>query len=148
MRFGRDILRGMRFDHVGILVADLDAACAFARDVLGLGEPTEIRNDEYGLSAAFFSLGTGRIELLRFDEPGERLPAGQTVRIDHVAVEVDDLDAESERLGAHGVRFTGPLSPEEVEAPVEMRGRRHLWTNPETSGGWRLQLTQTPNGGG
>jgi catechol 2,3-dioxygenase-like lactoylglutathione lyase family enzyme len=132
----------MRLDHVGILVDDLEAACAFAREVLQLGEPTEVRVDEYGLSAAFFPLGAGRLELLRFDDPGERLPAGERVRLDHVAVEVDDLEAEAGRLGGHGVRFQGPLRPDEVSAPVEMRGRRHLWTKPETAGGFMLQLTE------
>ena len=132
----------MRLEHVGVLVEDLEAAVAFARDVLALGEPTEIRIDEHGLSAAFFPLGAGRLELLRFDEPGDRLPPGEQVRLDHVAVEVDDLDAEAERLRGHGVRFRGPLSPEEVQAPVEMRGRRHLWTVPETAGGFLLQLTE------
>jgi len=86
------MLTPMRFDHVGILVNDLEAACAFARDVLQLGEPQEVRVDEHGMSAAFFPLGAGRLELFRFDDPGDRLPPGENVRIDHVAVEVDDLD--------------------------------------------------------
>lgn len=124
----------MRLDHVGILVDDLDRASAFATEVLGLGEPAAVRVEEFGLSAAFFPLGAGRLELLRFDEPGDRLPPGEQVRL--------DLDAEAERLRGHGVRFRGPLSPEEVQAPVEMRGRRHLWTVPETAGGFLLQLTE------
>ena len=132
----------MRFDHVGILVDDLEAAVAFARDVLQLGEPDEIRADEHGLTAAFFPLGAGRLELLRFEEPGDRLPEGVHVSLDHVAVEVDDLGAEAERLAGHGVRFQGPRLPDEVQAPLEMRGRRHLWTKPETAGGWMLQLTE------
>jgi catechol 2,3-dioxygenase-like lactoylglutathione lyase family enzyme len=132
----------MRFDHVGILVNDLEAACAFARDVLQLGEPQEVRVDEHGMSAAFFPLGAGRLELLRFDDPGDRLPPGQDVRIDHVAVEVDDLEGEAERLRSNGVRFQGPRTPEEVQEPVELRGRRHLWTVPESSGGFMLQLTE------
>jgi catechol 2,3-dioxygenase-like lactoylglutathione lyase family enzyme len=132
----------MRFNHVGILVDDLEAACRFARDVLELGEPEEVRVDELGMSAAFFSIGTGRLEFLRFDEPGDRLPAGERVRIDHVAVEVDDLEADAERLSANGVRFQGPVGGEEVQAPVEMRGRRHLWTVPETAGGFMLQLIE------
>ena len=132
----------MRFDHVGILVDDLEAAVAFARDVLQLGEPDEIRADEHCLTAAFFPLGTGRLELLRFEEPGDRLPKGVHVSLDHVAVEVDDLDAEAERLSGHGVRFQGPRLPDEVGSPLEMRGRRHLWTKPETAGGWMLQLTE------
>src|SRR3954464_10952456 len=133
----------MRIDHVGVLVADLDAARAFASDVLGLGEPvSEFRADEYGLSGVFFGLGAGRLEMLRFDEPGDRLPAGQTTRIDHIAVEVDDLDAEVRRLSGNGVPFQGPLDPTPVEVPVELRGRRHLWTRPETSGGFMIQLIE------
>ena len=133
----------MRIDHVGVLVADLDAARTFARDVLGLGDPvSEFRADEYGLSGEFFGLGDARLEMLRFDEPGDRLPDGQTVRIDHIAVVVDDLDAEMERLAAHGVEFLGPLDPTPIDVPVELRGRRHVWTRPETSGGFMLQITQ------
>src|SRR5688500_1385099 len=99
----------MRFNHIGVLVADLDAAQAFARDVLGLGEPsTEFRNDDFGLTGSFYGLETGQLELFKSDEPGDRLPAGETTRIDHIAVEVDDLDAEVERLSAHGVEFQGP----------------------------------------
>jgi hypothetical protein len=40
------------------------------------------------------------------------------------------------------VRFQGPLWPDEVDEPLEMRERRHLWTKPETAGGWMLQLTE------
>jgi hypothetical protein len=36
------------------------------------------------------------------------------------------------------------MLPDEVDAPVELRGARHLWTAPETSGGYRLQLIQKP----
>lgn len=133
----------MRFDHVGVVVDDLQAACAFARDVLELGEPaTEVRVDDFGLTAAFFAMGAGGLELVRFDEPGDRLPAGQPARLDHVAVEVDDLDATAERLRARGVRFQGPVKPDEVAEAVDMRERRHLWTVPETSGGFMLQLTE------
>jgi catechol 2,3-dioxygenase-like lactoylglutathione lyase family enzyme len=133
----------MRFDHIGVIVGDLDAARTFARDVLGLGEPVgEFRADEFGLSGEFFDLETGRLEMFRFDEPGERLPPDGTPRIDHIAVEVDDLDAEVERLSAHGVEFTGPLDPAPVDSPVELRGKRHLWTRPETSGGVMFQLIE------
>jgi catechol 2,3-dioxygenase-like lactoylglutathione lyase family enzyme len=132
----------MRLDHVGILVDDLEGACAFASAVLGLGEPTRVRDDELGLSAAFFQLERGRLEFLRFDEPGDRLAAGERVRLDHVAVEVADHDAEAARLRGHGGRFQGPVRPDEVPAPVEVNGRRHLWTIPSTAGGFRLQLSE------
>jgi lactoylglutathione lyase len=133
----------MRFDHVGVLVEDLETAKAFARDVLGLGDPAaEFQAPEHGLAGAFFSLGEGRLELFTLEEPGNRLPAGTPARVDHVAVTVDDLDAEQERLGAGGVRFTGPAKPDAIDAPIEMRGSRHLWTDPSTSGGFMLQLIE------
>ncbi len=43
-----------------------------------------------------------------------------------------------------GVRFTRPTTAEAVESPIELRGARHLWTDPATSGGYRLQLVQPP----
>jgi catechol 2,3-dioxygenase-like lactoylglutathione lyase family enzyme len=133
----------MRFDHVGVLVSDLEAASAFARDVLGLGEPVAaFEAPEHGLAGAFFGLGEGKLELFTLADPGPRLPAGTPAAIDHVAVTVDDLDAEAERLGAQGVIFTGPSSPDQVEEPLSMRGSRHLWTSPGTSGGYRLQLIE------
>ena len=133
----------MRFDHVGVIVGDLEGARAFARDVLGLGDPVaEFRADEFGLSGEFFDLQSGRLEMFRFDEPGDRLPADGKPRIDHIAVEVDDLDAEVERLSAQGVEFSGPLDPAPVDEPIELRGKRHLWTRPETSGGVMFQLIE------
>ena len=124
----------MTFDHVGVLVADLAMAQAFARDVLALGDPVaEFEAPEHGLTGAFYALGEGRLEVLRLAEPGDRLAPGEPARIDHIAVVVDDLDAEMARLAAEGVRFQGPAKPDAIDAPVEMRGRRHLWTQPATS---------------
>ena len=132
----------MRFDHVGVLVGDLEAAKTFARDVLGLGEPErEFEAPEHGLAGAFFALGTGELEVFTLAEG--RAPDGPAT-IDHVAVRVDDLDVERPRLEAEGVRFTGPAQPDTAPEPVELRGVRHLWTDPATSGGYRLQLIEKP----
>ncbi len=134
----------MRIDHVGVLVADLEAAKAFARDVLGLGDPVaEFEAPEHGLAGAFFGLGEARLELFTIEAPGDRaVPEGAPAVLDHIAVTVDDLDAEQRRLGDMGVRFTGPTTAAEVTAPIELRGSRHLWTDPATSGGYRLQLVE------
>jgi len=43
------------------------------------------------------------------------------------------------------VRFSGPATPDPVDAPIEVRGSRHLWTVPETSGGYMLQLIEPPD---
>lgn len=134
----------MRIDHVGVLVGDLEAAKAFARDVLGLGEPArEFQEPKLDVTGAFYELGDAQLELFtRAGGAEEELPAGAPAALDHIAVEVDDIDAERERLDAHGVRFTGPGGPGHVGAPIEVRGSLHLWTDPATSGGYRLQLIQ------
>jgi catechol 2,3-dioxygenase-like lactoylglutathione lyase family enzyme len=126
----------MRFDHVGVLVEDLETAKTFARDVLGLGDPArEFEAPEHGLAGAFFGLGDGELEMFTLEH-------GRALGIDHIAVRVDDLDAEHERLSAQGVKFTGPALPEHISEPIELRGVRHLWTDPATSGGFRLQLIE------
>ena len=133
----------MRFDHVGVLVHDLEAAKAFARDVLGLGEPAaEFEAPEHGLAGAFFGLGEGRLELFTLETGGDRLTADRQAAVDHVAVKVDDLDATRDELAAKGVEFSGPATPQRISEPVELRGSRHLWTVPETSGGYMLQIIE------
>ena len=130
----------MRIDHVGVLVEDLGAAKAFARDVLGLGEPvTEFEAPDHGLAGAFFGLGDANLEFFTLaggpspDRPGT---------IDHIAVRVDDLEATRDELAANGVRFTAVSDPTHITEPVELRGKRHLWTDPATCGGFRIQLIE------
>lgn len=139
----------MRFDHIGVLVSDLQTAKAFARDVLGLGEPVrEFEAPEHGLAGSFFDLQQGMLELFTLADTVEgRLPAGVPAKIDHFAVKVADLDAERERLSAGGVQFSGPAWPDAIDEPIELRGSRHLWTKPETAGGYMIQLIEDPSVG-
>jgi catechol 2,3-dioxygenase-like lactoylglutathione lyase family enzyme len=131
----------MRFDHVGVLVHDLQQATAFARDVLGLGEPVaSFEAPEHGLAGSFFSLGEGRLELFTLEQPGDRLTGAQQASVDHIAVTVDDLDAESAQLRERGVQFTGPATADHIDSAIELRGKRHLWTDPSTSGGYMIQM--------
>ena len=90
----------MRFDHVGVLVGDLDGACAFARDALGLGEPVaEFRADEYGEEEWVLVL-RGR--------PSVRTPEG-VVQLDPYEVMFFPRGPE----GAHQIR-------NDTEAPVRV----------------------------
>ncbi len=130
----------MRIHHVGVLVEDFETGKTFARDILGLGEPqAEFEAAEHGLAGAFFGMGDGLLEI--FTIADGRRPDGEG-SVDHIAVTVEDLDAEQERLAAQGVRFTGPTTSDHISEPVALRGNRHLWTDPATSGGVRFQLVQ------
>ena len=61
-----NVLTILRIDHVGIAVADLDAAIAFYRDNFGIESVHEEINEEQGVREAMLAVGDGttRIQLL------------------------------------------------------------------------------------
>ncbi|MBA2686657.1 MAG: VOC family protein [Gemmatimonadaceae bacterium] len=115
--------------HTGLVVANLDRALAFWRDLLGFRVVREM--DEKGDHLdAFLGLKDVRvttvklaapdgnlIELLKFHSHGDRdewKGSPHSTGFTHVAFTVDDLTHDYERLSAAGVAFIAPpqLSPD------------------------------------
>jgi methylmalonyl-CoA epimerase len=94
--------------HVGIAVADLDAAVEAYQRLFGAElEHREIVPDQ-GVEAASLRVGAGRIELLASlgpDTPVGKFLANRGPGMHHVAFEVDDVAAELERLTAGGAEL-------------------------------------------
>jgi catechol 2,3-dioxygenase-like lactoylglutathione lyase family enzyme len=135
-----------RFDHVGLIVADLDDAVARARESLGLPIARTSTIERYGLEAVFLGEGTGTLEIFTFADP-EILTGrleGAATRLDHVAFEVDDLEGLSATLRATGVSFAGPDRRDEALEPIVFGPVLNLWTRPETAGGMAIQLLERP----
>ncbi len=91
--------------HVGILVADLDRALAFYRDLLGL---VPLPRPELGYPGAWLDLGDGRqLHLMVLPNPDPRTgrPA-HGGRDRHLALAVDDLEAASRALEAAAIPYT------------------------------------------
>ncbi|MFV0384932.1 VOC family protein [Paracoccus sp. (in: a-proteobacteria)] len=87
-------------DHIGIFVADLDAAIPFYRSLIDAGDPVIREVPELGLRLAFFTRQGGvAVELVEASGRTE-MRHGDVV----VALEVDDLPAEIARLAAAGIR--------------------------------------------
>ncbi|HEV3231764.1 MAG TPA: VOC family protein, partial [Candidatus Dormibacteraeota bacterium] len=64
-----------QIDHVGIAVADLDAAVARYRDLLGV-EPSVRRGmDQDGIEAAMLDLGSTHVELIAPTRPDSAIAA-------------------------------------------------------------------------
>lgn len=116
------MIKGMH--HVGISVTDLARSIRFYRDVIGmeiiaeaeLGERYEAIMNLKGLrcSGAMLRAGDLHIELFEFDNPRPK-PAGPNRPvcdhgINHISIEVTDIDREYERLKAAGVVFHTPPS--------------------------------------
>lgn len=126
-----------RIDHVGIVVADLDAHVA-QLEALGLSFGRSNENDES--FAVYYPCGDASVELIdvRDQEARERrLPPGEPARIEHIAFEVDDLEAVRSELESRGVVVSWPPFP---SGTAEM-----IWTMAETSGGVQYQFLRRPD---
>jgi methylmalonyl-CoA/ethylmalonyl-CoA epimerase len=123
-----------RFDHVGVIVDDLDDA---ARLLVALGlQPGETIEHE-DLRVAFFKCGDASVEIIEPLDAAlrrERLGEGNRARIEHIAFEVGDLEAALEALGALGIEPNAP--------PRRLPDRSMFWTEPETSDGIMFQFVE------
>ena len=94
-------------DHIGIVVADIEAAVERFRPLFGDSEP--IRElAEYGLRVAMIETANVTIELLQYTGDGDdfaRGVMGERLRLNHVSARVDDVPESVEALTAHGFRM-------------------------------------------
>lgn len=123
--------------HVGVAVADLEAAVAFYRDVLGLEPlPPEIADGATILSLPF---GDAEVELLAPaspDSPIARFLARHGPGIHHICYRVPDLDAALAACRAAGYRLVD-------ETPrLGAGGRRIAFVHPKATAGILLELTE------
>lgn len=115
----------LRFDHVGVVVDDLDAATAF---FVGLGfeheggwlVEGEIVSNINGLDGVRADVAmvrtpdrTGRLELVKYHTPADAegvhpWPANR-LGFRHICIEVEDLDGIVERLGDEGFDTVGKV---------------------------------------
>lgn len=127
-----------RMHHIGLIVDDLDQAVDFLTGTLGLGVNRTLDNSaSTGAKAAFLNCGPVEIELIELidDEQRQARLGDGPARVEHIAVEVDDIDAAFEELAAKGVEFTTP-------APRQSGAFRTFTTTEATSDGLRYQFLQ------
>lgn len=132
-----------RIDHVGVAVADLDAALALYRDGLGMELEHRETVTEQGVDAALLGVGEGHVELLAPlgpDTPVGRYLAKRDPGIHHVAYAVDDIDAALAALRAAGLR----LIDEQPRAGI--RGSRVAFLHPAALGGVLTEIVQPAEG--
>jgi methylmalonyl-CoA epimerase len=94
--------------HVGLAVADLDAALDTYLALFGAELEHRARVDDQGVNAAAVRVGDSRVELvepLGDDTPVGRFLARRGPGMHHIAYRVDDVRAELARLGAAGVHL-------------------------------------------
>lgn len=124
-----------QLDHVAVVVPDIDEAKCFYTEALGMTINREGYNDELGVAMAFFRPVAGGTMIEAIELRGaqrDRLVANRTPGLDHVAVQVRDVDEAAATLTAAGVEWTTDV--------FDLGGRRSVFSRPETSGGVVYQL--------
>ncbi len=128
----------LRLHHVGVVVADLDAAAAsYAR--LGFPAGERFAVPEQGIEAIVYHVGPGYMELISPTDPEGaigRYMAKRGEGTHHVAYAVDDIAATLDSLRAAGVRLID-------ETPrTGLHGWRIAFIHPESCHGVLTELVQ------
>jgi methylmalonyl-CoA/ethylmalonyl-CoA epimerase len=131
-------------DHVGIAVADLDAAIAWYHDTLGMVLVHEEVNEDQGIREAMIAVqdgepGTAQIQLMAPIDESSTIAKFLDKRgpgIQQMAVRVSDLDALCERLLEQGVRLV-------YEKPRRGTANSRInFIHPKDAGGVLMELVE------
>jgi methylmalonyl-CoA epimerase len=128
-----------RIDHIGVAVADLDAAIELHTTVYGMELAHRETVEEQGVEAVLLDVGDGHVELLAplgDDTPVGRFLAKRGPGLHHVAYHVDDIDASLRALRDAGVRMI------DQSARTGIRGSRVAFLHPSATGGVLTELVQ------
>ena len=104
-----------RFNHVAIVVPDLEAASALYSDVLNAKVSKKFNYPEHGVSVVFIDLGNTKIELMH--PFGENSPIKNFLdknvngSIHHICLEVKDIKNVCENLKKKNIRILGDGEP-------------------------------------
>ncbi len=127
-----------RVDHIGIVVDGLADARQWLTEALGLPLSRTVDVPDGQIRGEFYACGNVDIEVLEIGDPEtrrRRLGDGKRARIEHIAVEVEDLRAALAHLASLGARTTSA-------DPRRIGNSLNVWTVEETTGGISYQLIQ------
>jgi methylmalonyl-CoA epimerase len=128
-----------RIDHIGVAVADLDAAIALHEQTYGMPVVHRETVVEQGVEAALLDVGDGHVELmapLADDTPVGRFLERRGPGLHHVAYAVDDVEAALRALRERGLQLID-------ETPrTGIRGTRVAFVHPAATGGVLTEIVQ------
>ena len=99
-------MSGTHIDHIGIIVADLDAAVSRLKPLFG--DRVRMKDlVDVGLRVAEFQAANVTVELLQYtgkDDAFARQVMGERLGLNHISARVDDVDGALAGLRAAGLR--------------------------------------------
>jgi methylmalonyl-CoA/ethylmalonyl-CoA epimerase len=136
------LLENPALHHVGVVVADIDAATARYAE-LGFSGGERLEMTEQGVIAVTFHSGAGYIELIQPTDPDgaiARFMAKRGEGMHHVAYQVDDIETSLADLAARGIRLID-LAPRRGA-----HGWRIAFIHPEACNGVLTELVEVGTG--
>jgi methylmalonyl-CoA/ethylmalonyl-CoA epimerase len=128
-----------KIEHLGIAVKDIDKSNEVFSRLLGEPAYKEEVVDSEGVKTSFFKLGENKIELLvgiSGDSAIEKYLSKNREGIHHVAIAVDDIHAEIDRLKKEGFQFIN-------ETPKKGADNKLIvFIHPKSANGLLVELCQ------
>jgi methylmalonyl-CoA/ethylmalonyl-CoA epimerase len=126
-------------DHIGIAVADLEAATKLWRDMLSLPFKGLEEIPEQKVKVAIFEVGGTRIELLAptsADSPIAKFLTRQGERLHHIALRAGNCQAALEELERRGILLL------DKEARLGTEGTRIGFLHPQSLRGVLVEIVE------
>lgn len=141
----------MGIDHITLCVENLDAAEYLFTKILGfevIWSARDVGSDKSSMDTIVVQRGDAKVALMQGRDKVVKSQISEFIEkygqgIQHVAIEVDDIEAVSREWEEHGVKFSGPLKEgRDGCGPLKQR-----FTYPLFPGsGVFLELTQRKHG--
>jgi methylmalonyl-CoA/ethylmalonyl-CoA epimerase len=130
----------MHIDHIGVAVSDLEDAINTWQKVLNRScFKREVVKDQK-VETAFFQTGESKVELLGATAPDSVIASYIEKRgegLHHVALEVDDIEAEIDRLKGEGFRLLSDVPKKGAD------NKRIVFMHPKGSNGVLVELCES-----
>ena len=130
-----------KFNHVAIVVPDLNAAKKKYKEVLGANVSEICDYNEHGVSVVFIELENTKIELMH--PYGENSPISKFLEnnkngsIHHICIEVKDIKNAVDKLKKNGVRILGDETPK-----IGAHNKPVIFLHPKDFYGTLIELEQ------
>lgn len=129
----------LKIDHIGIAVASIEKSLKFYEGILGLKCTGEEVVSEQRVKTAFLPTGDSEIELLEATDPESPIAkfiAKKGEGMQHIALQVEDIDAALRELSAQGVRLIDTVPR------LGAGGKRIAFLHPGDASGVLVELSE------
>ncbi|MGC6525652.1 MAG: methylmalonyl-CoA epimerase [Flavobacteriaceae bacterium] len=128
-----------KIEHIGIAVKDLDVSNTLFEKLLGVSHYKIEDVATEGVKTSFFKVGESKIELLQATSPNSPIAkfiAKRGEGVHHLAFDVEDIEAEIERLKNEGFELINDIPKQGADH------KKIAFLHPKSSGGVLIELCQ------